>query len=252
MVGFLAAGFAVFGLTFGIGFADHTRFNASLKGIAGASVLSFSGGVFMSTKDSRMSEHINDEFNEEFSALGEFIAICSMLEATLHICLMRWLKIDEDVKRMIVGEPRIGDLLGLVKQSAQRAGVSGGRMALLERLHALAADNNKIRQIVAHKPMAPTVKPGHMSFHNGVTAKSEMAKYTYSCGIQELRNQAALVQHSVSCWIGLSVINEDLGVLKEWSDKLTLLQTRPLPTIPSPPPQPKPPKQQPQRPPSPA
>lgn len=36
LAGFFAGSFAGFGLTFGMGFADQTRFNASLKGIAGA------------------------------------------------------------------------------------------------------------------------------------------------------------------------------------------------------------------------
>jgi hypothetical protein len=63
---------AGFGLTFGIGLADHTRFNASLKGIAGASSL---GGFFAV------------DMKEYYSALGEFIDNFAQTEGWLFALL---------------------------------------------------------------------------------------------------------------------------------------------------------------------
>lgn len=72
MAGFWGVDFAAgFGLAFGIGFADHTRFNASLKGIAGAS--SCAG----------LSEGFALDMNEYYAALGRFITSMSRTERLL-------------------------------------------------------------------------------------------------------------------------------------------------------------------------
>lgn len=97
-MGFLAAGFAVFGLTLGIGLADQTRFNASLKGIVGVSSF-FSGGfMFQPYKGKFVSRLDTLKARPIFAArIGHTIAMWSAIEIHLSQLLSIILRADAQV-----------------------------------------------------------------------------------------------------------------------------------------------------------
>jgi hypothetical protein len=68
-----------FGLTLGIGFADHTRLSASSKGIAGASSF-FSGGVLVMSNPS-------DPLGDLYDAIGFIVTAWSYIEQSLDACI---------------------------------------------------------------------------------------------------------------------------------------------------------------------
>jgi hypothetical protein len=223
----------------GIGFAAQTRFNASLKGIAGVSFWASLGGGFMSDKDNLNEQ----EFSNSYAALGTFIAMCSTLEAALHICLKVLLHVEDSVERLLVGEPRLGDLVTLVKSAAQIQGMSDDLYELVKELGTMTTDNNKIRQVVAHKPLM--FFEGEMLFHNSLTAKTEVARYFYKCSAERLFNQAMLTGELATSWMFIANMTPPIeqAAIRMIREKLASLRSKPLPAIPSPPPPPKLPKQ---------
>jgi hypothetical protein len=243
LVGFFAAGFAAgLGLVLCMGGADHTRFNASLKGIAGTSSFESLRGLFMVVKVSVPPPDI------EYAAIGRFICECNDVEANLHRLLQWVLAIDEPIERILVGEPRIGDLVDLVKKAAALKGWVGPKLALLTRIAGIINQNNKIRQIVAHKP-ALIIRGKHLLFHNSSTAKNQRAFYTYECTHAELNNQTTLLLVVSAALQGFTQLEKvSLAFfLRMYNERLTSLENNPRPAIPSQPPPPKLPKQQRQR-----
>ncbi|WP_395686537.1 hypothetical protein [Caenimonas koreensis] len=199
----------------------------------------------------------NETLKRGYAALGEYIALCSLVEVSLHICLKQWLGIEDSIERLLVGEPRMGDLIDLVKKASLRATICDERRVLLAKLCVIASENNKIRSIVAHKPLFAVPGPlGILSFSNAATAKTAESAYTYLCAPVALTNQAALLHECANALLMLGLIKEipgqEVARVNAVLARLASLQSTHLPAIPNPPPPPKPPKQKRQRPPSPA
>lgn len=184
-----------------------------------------------------------DPILEAYAALGHYIALCSLVEGSLHMCLKHFLGISEPIERLLVGEPRIGDLIDLVKRSARLSGCSPETYEFLEFLAGITAENNKIRQIVAHKPSS--IFEGRLNFHNHLTAKTEESAYWYVVTPEELHNQARVLQALSSAWLLCTALAPDRAPesSRVHRDRIASLRSNPLPKIPNPPPPPKLPKQ---------
>jgi hypothetical protein len=184
------------------------------------------------------------KYAREYAALGFYITQCSAVEASLHLFLRKLLGIAEPIERLLVGEPRIVDLLELVRKAAHLKEMDEKRFGVLTNLLTLVNQNNKIRQVVAHK--AGSAEPdGTLIFHNAPSAKSVASMYIYSCTPEELENQAILLVEItlVLALLGDSRVHGHPSFAKQVTERLASLESTPRPAIPNPPPPPKLPKQ---------
>lgn len=168
---------------------------------------------------------------EDYAALGVFVASCSLLEICLHAGLKWLIGIDDHLARMLIGEPRVGDLAALLKKVAEHRKFDKDRTDFLLSLTAEVTFSNKIRSIVAHKPFF--AENGEMVFHNSVTAKSVSAIYKYRCTAEQLRNLADLTHGLAGDIVAIStdgVAAQDL--YNQIRTRQALFQKLPLPAIP--------------------
>lgn len=192
-----------------------------------------------------MSENISLSLSQEYAAIGHLVAECSVLEMTAHICVRLLLQIEEETSRLLIGEPRIKDLLDILKKSAAICQYSDDRKLLLTELCTQAIYANEIRRIIAHKPFI--LDGGHMVFHNRMSAKSSAAIFEYKCTTAELHNLASLtraVTESMLHIVGIEgpVLSDSIKLIRA---QLAFAKKPPLPAIPSPQSPTKTPKQKP-------
>jgi hypothetical protein len=178
---------------------------------------------------------------DEYAALGRFIAQSSVLEMCLHACLKHLLRIPGETARLLVGEPRIGDLVELTKKSAVMQGMSGEQLSLLTLLLTECNNGNKVRQVVAHKPFF--MEGSVLVFHNKVSARSQAAIFEYRCSIEELNNLALLTRLVAQELLGVVIADNPPSLLDKARQNVASLKKLPLPKTPGQPPPPKLPKQ---------
>lgn len=185
-----------------------------------------------------------DDVTQDYAALGFFISQCSLLETTLHMCIKKLLRIRGDTARLLVGEPRFVDLLEMMRKVAALRNVSPAKRQQLDELLKICTDINKVRQVVAHKPVGDDVKnSGTLIFTNSATAKSTHAVYFYECTREQLSNLGSVGMYTALSLMHLFAIpGLSLSALNV-REQLASRQKLPLPTIPQAPPPPKPPKQ---------
>lgn len=178
----------------------------------------------------------------EYAALGRFIAQCSVLEMCLHACVKHILGLQDETARLLVGEPRIGDLIDLLKKSARINNLGAERTEVMVELLAECVNGNKVRQIVAHKPFF--MDGSVLVFHNKMSAKSLDAVFEYRCSIEELNNAALLTRSIAQDMLGVVMAEFPVAVVATSArENLALWKKFPLPKIPGQPLPPKPPKQ---------
>jgi hypothetical protein len=128
---------------------------------------------------------------EDYAALGQFVAACSFLELVMHAVLRHLLRLDDKVERALVGEPRSGDLLRLLRFGFKDQAVipcTDAEWNAIDTLLQRITYVYSVRSIVAHKPCRSD--GASMQFHNELTTKKNSPAYKYECTAAQLRNCA--------------------------------------------------------------
>lgn len=130
----------------------------------------------------------------DYAILGQFIYECSMLEVCLHGLLRDILAIDEELARLLIGEPRIGDLMKLIKSAIKKNGFDENRKPNLDSALKWAEFMNGIRSIVAHKPFIPV--DDKMLFHNTNTSKEKTLTWVYEINQNQFAKCCAITKET--------------------------------------------------------
>lgn len=143
-----------------------------------------------------------DPSTRHYTAIGRYVARCSVLEVILLEVLHRISGIpNEDLVRAViggVGDLRVTDSIQIVKRSADAAQLQSPELTLLL---VWCSYFNDIRQVIAHKPFF--INREGMWFHNYRSAKARKSAWQYKCTVRELKN-ACTVMETVSSALELA------------------------------------------------
>ena len=179
----------------------------------------------------KLQEHqANQPCTEHYAALGHFIAQCSRVEVSLHILLKHFVAIDEPIARMLIGEPRQGDLIELIKKAIGLRGVDEPSTKIIAEFLNHAAYCNKVRSIVAHKPFR--IKNPNMVFQNSMTAKSLPALFEYKTTAEQLSNISKFADNLATIIYSITVPGVDFEMFEDHAKYLTSLKTQVMPVDP--------------------
>jgi hypothetical protein len=134
-----------------MGGADQTRFNASLKGIAGASCFSSFGGVLMfysKNTDHRLVTYILTQ--EQLAAIGSVVVESTFCEEQVERLIWRLCKLDPEQGKFLTGSINMNsrlDLLSVIGKPLLRSEVK--RRELTKLISDLKESNNA-RNVVVH------------------------------------------------------------------------------------------------------
>jgi hypothetical protein len=134
--------------------------------------------------------------SREYESLGRFVASCSSVEISLHAIARQLMGIDEDLARLLVGEPRVGDLMKFIKDVSALKGIDSTKRKALFNALDWASYTNRVRSVVAHKPMHMQNKK--MIFHNSVTARFRKKSWFYECLSTELDECSTIAFNTAS------------------------------------------------------
>lgn len=119
-------------------------------------------------------------------AVGRFVYGCSGIEISLHSNIRKMMAIDDDVARLLIGEPRVGDLAKLIRDLMPMKNISKEKSDLVLNALGWAEYMNRVRSVVAHKPFHMGDNGKKMIFHNSVTARFKKKSWFYECTDKQL------------------------------------------------------------------
>jgi hypothetical protein len=127
----------------------------------------------------------------DFAALGRFIASCSVLEGALHSILRHILALDENLARLLLGEPSIVDLSKKLRLTLELTRPEYN--AQYDLLHQEITYINEVRSWVAHKMFGRHKE--FLVFSNIMSAKSKSAIKGYCCTPTQIDNLSDYTTH---------------------------------------------------------
>jgi hypothetical protein len=183
------------GLTFGIGFAAQTRFNASLKGIAGASGTSGLGGFAL-------------DMDKYYLALGKFVNEFAHAEADMFVLLIMTANVPIATGQALFSGTRVRDSISFIKRIYETRGSEPtARMAdVFSQLTSIAT----ARDHILHMGVYETREDGLMISSNQMRAHAKRA-------IRELDASPE----------SLNAMTEDLRVISMWLFGQQIVEKKP-------------------------